>query len=178
MSVGRLSPHLVEHRLAALATHGKVGETGVSRRVYDPAWVAARDMCVDWAKAAGLSVHVDAVGSLWARADGREGGDAIVTGSHLDSQTPGGGFDGALGIVAGFLALEQLLARFGPPRRPVEIVAFCEEEGSRFPTAGFWGSRAVTGHVAPGDVVATQAYDGVSISEALPHVGLAPDRVT
>jgi allantoate deiminase len=71
-----------------------------------------------------------------------------VTGSHIDTVRGGGRLDGALGIVAGLTAVESLLKEHGKPRRTLEVVAICEEEGSRFAT-NFWGSRAVVGDAAP-----------------------------
>lgn len=91
----------------------------------------------------------DAVGSVWGRLAGTEGGRAFVTGSHVDSQTPGGRFDGVLGVIGGVIALRTLRETFGAPRRPVEVVSLCEEEGSRFTEASFWGSRAITGQIGP-----------------------------
>ena len=54
------------------------------------------------------------------------------------------------------------------------MLSFCEEEGSRFNGARFWGSRGVTGAIAPGDAEAIGSYDGVSLAEAMQSVGLDP----
>ncbi|MCC6790854.1 MAG: hydantoinase/carbamoylase family amidase [Thermomicrobiales bacterium] len=159
-----------------LARHGAYGETGIWRTVYSPEWVAARDEIAGWMRDAGLDVRVDEVGNLWGRVDGSDGGKSIVTGSHIDSQRPGGRFDGVLGVSAGVVAVRALLERFGRPKRTLEVVALCEEESSRFPTAGFWGSRALTGGIAPGDVETTVDWDGMTIAEAMREVGLDPDR--
>ena len=64
--------------------------------------------------------------------------------------------------------------QFGPPKHPLEVLSFCEEEGSRFNGARFWGSRGVTGAIAPGDAEAIGSYDGVSLAEAMQSVGLDP----
>ena len=172
-----VDPTEVEQRLFDLARHGAHSGTGVWRTAYSPEWVAAQDLVADWASAAGLSVRTDAVGNLWARSPGPAEGAAIVTGSHIDSQCPGGRYDGAAGVVAGLIALSALLARFGPPRRPVEVVSLCEEEGSRFPTAGFWGSRAITGAIAPGEAETVTDAGGSPISEAMRAIGLDPEAI-
>ncbi len=104
-------------------------------------------------------------------------GPSIVSGSHLDTQLPGGRYDGALGAIAAFVALKTLKEQFGQPKRTLEAVALCEEEGSRFSTAGFWGSRAVIGRIAPGDADATIGRDGESIAQAMRQVGLDPARI-
>src|SRR6185295_12556336 len=100
MSEQLIHPVLVEHRIQDLARFGKVGETGVTRTVYSPEWVAAQVQIEAWMQAAGLETRRDAVGNLWGVAQGSEPGLSIVSGSHVDSQAPGGQFDGALGIIA------------------------------------------------------------------------------
>ncbi|WP_211907394.1 Zn-dependent hydrolase [Pikeienuella piscinae] len=156
------------------ARFGAWGATGVWRTVYSPEWVAAAKQYADWCAEAGLEVHKDAVGNVWGRLRGAEPGPSIVSGSHIDSQRPGGRYDGALGALAGLIAIRALSAQFGPPRRTLEAVALCEEEGSRFPTAQFWGSRAIVGRIAPGDAVATKGYEDETIADAMREVGLDP----
>ena len=89
-----IAPEEVEARIMELAQFGAYGETGVWRTVYSPAWVDAQQRLASWGEAAGLEVRQDAVGNLWTRLEGSEGGPVIATGSHLDSQTPGGRYDG------------------------------------------------------------------------------------
>ncbi len=173
----RVEPRLVERWLAELARHGAHGETGVWRPVYSPAWAAAQATIAGWFAESGLAVRRDAVGNVWGRLEGRTGGPAIATGSHVDSQLPGGRFDGALGVVGGLVALRTLAERYGPPRRPLEVVAFCEEEASRFPTANFWGSRAVIGRIDSEEPERTLGFDGAPIAAAMREVWLDPTRV-
>lgn len=163
--------------LAELAQFGAFGDTGVCRVVYAPEWVDAMAVCRRRAEEAGLEVRMDAVGNLWARLPGREPGPSIVTGSHIDSQRSGGRYDGALGAVCGILALQALKAQAGPLRRTLEAVVFCEEEGSRFPTAGFWGSRAIVGKISAGDPDEIRDFDGATIGEAMRAVGLDPAKI-
>lgn len=131
----------------------------------------------NWAEDAELEVSTDAVGNLWARLPGREPGPSIVTGSHIDSQRSGGRFDGSLGAICGILALKALKEQAGTPRRTLEAVALCEEEGSRFPTAGFWGSRAIVGMTSATDPDTVLSYDGETIGEIMRGVGLDPGRI-
>ncbi len=167
----------VSAMVLALGAIGAHSETGVWRRVYDPAWTRAQALVATWATSAGLTVRQDAVGNLWGRIDGTDPGPAIVSGSHIDSQCPGGRYDGALGVIGAIVAVQALIAAFGPPRRPVEIVSLCEEEGSRFPAAGFWGSRAVTGRIAPDIPGQVMDADGTSIATAMAAVGLDPAEI-
>lgn len=168
---------LVESCVMALGRIGASGETGVKRTVYSPEWVQATALYAQWCNEAGLAVRRDAVGNVWGRLDGSGAGGSIASGSHIDSQLPGGRYDGALGCIAALIALRTLREQFGVPRRPLEAVAFCEEEGSRFPAANLWGSRAVTGRIAAGESQKLTDYNGISIGEAMRSVGLDPLRI-
>src|SRR5947207_12954926 len=91
----------IERDIERLAEYGASGETGVVRLVYSPEWVAAQDQVAAWMVECGLRVERDAVGNVWGYLDGREREQPIIaTGSHIDSQNPGGRFDGALGVIA------------------------------------------------------------------------------
>lgn len=171
-----IDPALVEKWILELGAIGAYGGTGVWRTVYSPEWVEAANTFERWAREAELDVRRDAVGNIWARLDGEKGGSAIVSGSHIDTQRPGGRYDGAAGALAALIAVKALRDQFGTPQRPIEAVALCEEEGSRFPSAGFWGSRAIVGRIAPGDPDKVVGYDGETIAEAMRAVGLDPDR--
>lgn len=172
-----IDPALVEHYIMTMAQYGVYGAAGVWRTVYSPEWVAAQDQYAAWCEAAGLRVRRDAVGNVWGRLDGSVGGQAIVSGSHIDTQRPGGRYDGVLGVVAGLIAIKALKEQFGTPKRPLEAVSFCEEEGSRFPAANFWGARALTGQIAPEEPDALRDYEGETIGEAMRAVGLDPARI-
>jgi allantoate deiminase len=167
---------LLERHLLELACHGAYGETGVWRTVYSPEWVAAQDQVAYWFGEAGLEVRRDAVGNVWGRLAGSEG-PVIASGSHIDSQTPGGRYDGALGVIGALVALRTLHERFGRPRRTIEAVSLCEEEASRFHAANFWGSRAIIGSIDPNEPDRIFDFDGVSIAEAMWGVGLDPRRI-
>ena len=162
-----VDPALLERRLDELYTIGAQPDGGAYRGLYDDAWAAAVERVERWLKNAGLKTRRDAVGNLWGRVDGTDKGKSIVTGSHIDTVRHGGRLDGALGIVAGLTAVESLLATKGRPRRPLEVVAICEEEGSRFAT-NFWGSRAIVGEIE------TAADD---MSQAMRERGLDPARI-
>ncbi|HLQ59347.1 MAG TPA: M20 family metallo-hydrolase, partial [Gemmatimonadales bacterium] len=152
---------LLERRLDELYAIGAEPEGGGTYRpLYGAAWAAAGERVERWMKDAGLKTHRDAVGNVWGRAAGN--GKSIVTGSHIDTVRHGGRLDGALGIVAGLTAVAALLKEKGNPRRPLEVVAICEEEGSRFAT-NFWGSRAITGAIdtVDADIAAAMAERGL-----------------
>src|SRR6267142_4531531 len=161
----RIDGALLEPRLDELYAIGAQPEGGAYRPLYGPAWAAALDLVQKWMKDAGLETRRDAVGNLWGRAEGA--GKAIVTGSHIDTVRHGGRLDGALGIVAGLTAVQALLKDKGKPRRPLEVVAICEEEGSRF-AINFWGSQAITGSIDRIDA---------DIAQAMRERGLDPAKI-
>lgn len=151
---------LLEQRLDELYAIGAQPDGGTFRPLYGDAWGTAVDRVERWLKDAGLKTRRDAVGNLWGRVDGT--GKSVVTGSHIDTVRRGGRLDGALGIVAGLTAVEALLRDHGKPRRTLEVVAICEEEGSRFST-NFWGSRAIIGaiDVVPDDIATAMRERGL-----------------
>ncbi len=132
---------MLERRLDELYQIGAEPGDGAYRPLYGTAWVKAGELVERWMKSVGLETRWDPVGNLWGRLEGRDKANVIVTGSHIDTVRHGGRLDGALGIVAGLTAVEALMKARGKPKRALEVVAICEEEGSRFPT-NFWGSRA------------------------------------
>jgi allantoate deiminase len=168
---------VVEQRLMALARIGACHETGVCRPTYSPEWVEAQELVMQWSREIGLETRYDAVGTVWGTLPGRESGKSIVSGSHIDSQMPGGRYDGALGVIAGLTAVETLKRQFGQPRRTLEFLSFCEEEGSGFPGARFWGSRAITGRIDPDDPEQIIGYSGESIGETARRLGFPPERI-
>lgn len=121
----------------------------------------------------GLETEVDAAGNLVGRWNAGSG-KAVVVGSHLDTVPSGGPFDGVLGVVAALHAVELLQLEGFEPSRPLWIVAFMDEEGTRFDAALF-GSRAFTGEDVSrfGDRLDA---DGVSLREAMAAAGRDLDR--
>ena len=106
----------------------------------------------------GLTVEQDRNGNLWAWWGSRDAArqDAVVTGSHLDSVPDGGGYDGALGVVAALAAVEELKTKNFNPERAVAIAVFTEEEGARF-RVDCLGSRLITGVIDPASARALRA---------------------
>jgi len=157
---------------------GRDPGTGGYRRY---TWTEADRGCREWFLAAaaerGLRARTDRNGNLWAwwdplRAGSGERG-AIVTGSHLDSVPDGGAFDGPLGVVSGFAAIDLLTERGCRPVRPLAVAAFCEEEGGRFGLACL-GSRLLTGATSPDTARALRDRDGVTLAEAMTAAGQDP----
>ncbi|HWE59972.1 MAG TPA: allantoate amidohydrolase [Solirubrobacteraceae bacterium] len=125
------------------------------------------------ARRLGLDPQVDKNGNRWAWTCAPTPA-AIVTGSHLDSVREGGRFDGALGVVAGLIAV-HLLSRRGV-QHPLAVISFADEEGGRFDTPTF-GSRAMLGALDVQPILERRDREGVTLREALAGAGLQPTEL-
>jgi N-carbamoyl-L-amino-acid hydrolase len=109
----------------------------------------------------------DPAGNLFLRLEGADpASPPVLTGSHLDSQPSGGRFDGVYGVLAGLEAVAAMRECGLAPRHPVEIVAWMNEEGSRF-APGMMGSAAFTGATPLESFLEVRDRDGVSVAEGL-----------
>ncbi|MFH5925181.1 M20 family metallo-hydrolase [Roseomonas xinghualingensis] len=127
-------------RLGAIT--GADGEPGVNRACLTPLDREARRLLISWAERLGLSASVDEIGNLFLRHEGTEADAApVLTGSHMDTQPNGGRFDGIWGVIAALEAVQAIRETGTTTRRPIEIVAWTNEEGGRF-APGCMGSMA------------------------------------
>jgi beta-ureidopropionase / N-carbamoyl-L-amino-acid hydrolase len=152
------------------------GTGGYRRYTFTEADTACREWFCHNARQRSLRLQTDRNGNLWAYWDvpaAWPSGDTIVTGSHLDSVPDGGAYDGPLGVVSGFAAIDLLRARGFAPVRPIAVAAFCEEEGGRFGVACL-GSRLLTGVLAPRAAVQLRDGNGVTLAKAMTAAGLDP----
>ncbi|MEO6749764.1 MAG: M20 family metallo-hydrolase [Casimicrobiaceae bacterium] len=143
----RVDAQRLWERHQRLARHGALANGGVNRQALSPEESAAWRELIGWGREQGLVAYTDAAGNLFLRLEGTSADLApVLTGSHIDSQPTGGKFDGVYGVLAGLEAVHAIVASAGVPRRPIEIVAWMNEEGSRF-APGMMGSSAFTGAV-------------------------------
>jgi N-carbamoyl-L-amino-acid hydrolase len=131
---------------------------GWNRMAWGPGEDAAREWFRSTAAALALEVVQDPASNLWAvePGSGEQAFDAV--GSHLDSVADGGAFDGALGVVAGFVAVEAV-RRAGGAARPLAVGAMVDEEGPRFGAAIF-GSRALCGELEIDEILTRTDTEG------------------
>jgi beta-ureidopropionase / N-carbamoyl-L-amino-acid hydrolase len=151
-------------------------DEGYLRYAWSDEDAALREWFAAQARSRDLLLQTDGNGNLFAWWGSPEAGGAVLTGSHFDSVPHGGAYDGPLGIVSGFLALDELRARGARPSRPLGVAAFVEEEGSRFGVACL-GSRLLTGALPAGRALALQDRDGVTLAEAMTRAAADPARV-
>ncbi|MDX6397720.1 MAG: allantoate deiminase, partial [Gaiellaceae bacterium] len=175
MSRGAIETELgtVAASLDGLARVGGGPDGGVTRVAWSPELFAAYTWIGDRLRELGLSVEVDPAGNLLAKWDAWSGKPVLV-GSHLDTVPSGGRFDGVLGVVAALHAVRLLKEEGFEPARPLWVVAFMDEEGTRF-NAALFGSRAFTGEDVTGLGDRVDA-DGTSLREAMASAGHEIDR--
>jgi N-carbamoyl-L-amino-acid hydrolase len=131
--------------LMELAQIGATEKGGVCRLAASDLDAAARRLFIRWCEEARCTVTIDRIGNIFARRPGRNPGlPPIMVGSHLDTQPTGGRFDGAYGVMAGLEVVRTLNDLGYETEAPVEIVAWTNEEGSRFSPA-MVGSGAFAG---------------------------------
>ena len=161
---------------------GRVPGTGGYRRY---SWTPADLDCRAWFVAAArdrqLRLDPDRNGNLWAWWDvsgspASQAGRAIATGSHLDSVPDGGAYDGPLGVVSAFAAIDELRAGGFVPSCPIAVAAFTEEEGARFGVACL-GSRLLTGAIDPGQARELRDGDGITLAGAMQAAGQDPGHI-
>ncbi len=156
-------------RLAEVSEHGP----GVTRLPFTPEHRAVLPLLTELMEDAGLDVRMDAAGTLIGRRAGPAGAPILLLGSHQDSVRQGGAYDGAMGVVLPALALQALRGVELP--FAVEVLAFADEEGVRFPTA-LMGPRALAGTFDP-QVLKLTDPDGVTLRAAMEGFGLDPDAL-
>ncbi|MGQ4385002.1 allantoate amidohydrolase [Streptomyces sp. SAS_270] len=156
---------------AELLPIGRSSASGGYRRF---AWTGADTECRTWfreqAESRGLTYELDRNGNQWAWLGDPTGGDAVVTGSHLDSVPDGGAFDGPLGVVSSFAALDELRARGVEFTKPLALVNFGDEEGARFGLACV-GSRLASGQLTVEQAHRLKDADGISLPQAMDAAG-------
>ncbi|MFJ8825768.1 allantoate amidohydrolase [Streptomyces sp. NPDC102467] len=157
-----------------------IGQNKDTRGYRRYAWTGADTDCREWFKAQatsrGLTYELDRNGNQWAWLGDPEAGDAVVTGSHLDSVPDGGAFDGPLGVVSSFAALDELRGRGAEFTKPLAITNFGDEEGARFGLACV-GSRLAGGHLTREQAHALTDADGITLRAAMERAGYDPEAI-
>jgi len=160
----RVNGARVNGHLAGLSDFGK-GPGGTSRVAYSEADLAGRRYAMDLMRSAGLTPRIDPIGNILARLEGREPAlPPILIGSHIDSVTNGGNYDGDVGSM-GAIEVAQTLRESGTQlRHPLEVVIFQNEEG------GTVGSRMMV-EAPTEELLNTTARSGITIRDGIPRIG-------
>lgn len=162
--------------LMEMARIGATTKGGVSRLALSEEDRQGRNLFVRWAREAGCSIRIDAMGNIFARRPGRDNSLApVMTGSHGDSQPMGGKFDGIYGVLAGIEVLRTLNDLDIQTERPVEVVNWTNEEGSRFAPAMI-ASGVYTGVFDLEYGLSRTDAEGITLGQALQDIGYAGDQ--
>ena len=144
----------------------------LTRRFATPALARAGELVAGWMEGAGMIVRHDGVGNVIGRV-GAADRPPLVLGSHLDTVPDAGRFDGVLGILAGIAVVERVAGHGDSSSRPIEVVAFADEEGVRYGVP-YLGSAAYAGTFDPAWLELVDA-DGIAVADAIRAAGGDPD---
>ncbi|XOS93503.1 M20/M25/M40 family metallo-hydrolase [Brevibacillus laterosporus] len=129
----------IDSRLRQLGEIGRTMEQGVTRLALTAEDMAAQRIVASWMEEAGMRVRKDCFGNIIGRKEGNNPhAPVVMLGSHIDSVPNGGRFDGTVGVIGGIEVVQVLHENNVQHDHPIEVVAFCDEEGVRF-SDGFLG---------------------------------------
>lgn len=161
-----------------IARFGMTAKGGVNRQALSDEEIDARRRLLEWATEIGANAYTDDVGNFFIRLEGRISDAApVLLGSHIDSQPTGGKYDGIYGVLAGLEVLRAVKEAGVTPNRPIEVVAWMNEEGSRF-APGMMGSAVFCGARQLKDVVSVVDAKGIGVADELERVAKAFPDVT
>ena len=171
MTEPAIDPARLWSDLMTLASIGALPLGGCDRLALTDADAAGRHLFAHWCGEAGLAVTIDAMGNMFARRDGTDPAlEPVLLGSHLDTQQPGGKFDGPLGVLAGLECLRALDRAGASTRRPVVVVNWTNEEGARF-APGLMGAAVHAGALPLAEAHAATDRAGRRVGEELRRIG-------
>jgi N-carbamoyl-L-amino-acid hydrolase len=163
------------NELQALAEFNDAELPAVTRVLFTPADLKAREYLLALCGEAGLSVRTDPIGNMFARWEGSEPAlPAVATGSHYDAIPQAGRFDGTVGILGALEAIRALKRMSFQPKRSIELIIFTAEEPTRF-GLGCLGSRALCGAMAPEALRNLRDSQGQGLEEVRLEVGMVGD---
>jgi N-carbamoyl-L-amino-acid hydrolase len=159
--------------LEQMARIGATARGGVCRLALTELDRIARDLFVEWARDAGCTVRVDRMGNIFARRAGRDANAApVLSGSHADTQPTGGRYDGIYGVLGALEVVRTLNDAGVATERPLDVVVWTNEEGSRFAPAMI--ASGVFSGVFPLEYGLSRAdTSGTTIGDALAQIGYA-----
>ncbi|MGY6277357.1 allantoate amidohydrolase [Methylomonas sp. MgM2] len=169
MDLPSIDAKRLQQDIEVLSTIGRGEDQGIYRPAFSAADMEARGWLKRQIEDAGLTVYQDGAANIHARLAWDETKPSVMTGSHLDSVPGGGHLDGALGVLAGLECLRRLKELDVKLNRPLEAVAFSDEEG-RF--GGILGSSAICGRLTPDTLFQARDLNGVTLTEAMAEHGL------
>jgi len=158
-------------RILALGEIGAIpGTIGCSRLALTDEDKAGRDLVLTWMHDLGLDVQIDGIGNVVATTPHDSGRAPVMTGSHIDTVSTGGRYDGNLGVLAGLEVIETVLSAGVQLARPLAVGWFTDEEGARF-APDMLGSLVYVGGMSVEDALLIEDADGVTVGAELERIG-------
>jgi len=168
----RIDARRLAARIETLGGVGAIAGGGVCRLALSDEDRAGRDLVVGWMRELGLTVAIDAIGNVVGVRQGLESGPPVMAGSHIDTVSTGGRYDGNLGVLAGLEVVRTLNEAGMVTRRPLAVAFFTNEEGARF-SPDMMGSLVFVGGLPLDAALATVGIDGASVGDCLQRIGYA-----
>ncbi|QJQ94232.1 MULTISPECIES: Zn-dependent hydrolase [Halomonadaceae] len=164
--------------LMDLAKLGATPKGGVNRQAMTDLDRQGRDLFIEWCRAEGCSVRIDAIGNIFARRPGSDPhAKSVMIGSHIDTQPTGGKYDGTFGVLAGLEVIRTLNQHGVTTRAPIEVVAWTNEEGCRFAPC-MMGSGVFAGQLSLEEMLLRTDAEGITAGDALQAIGyVGSDKV-
>jgi len=160
------------NELAAISDAG-----GMISRVYGtPAFIKAGNKIIAWMQLAGLETSIDNMHNIRGRLKGNKAGaGTLIIASHFDTVVNAGKFDGPLGIIMGLDIIGRLVQNKTILPFNIELVAFCDEEGTRFHTT-YLGSKVIAGSFDRNLLNKTDS-DGITLQSVIQQLGGDPEQL-
>lgn len=163
-------------RLAQLAKAGALAGGGVSRLALTDSDKDGRDLVVQWMQQSGLTIRIDQIGNVVGIRPGKFNIAPVMIGSHIDTVTVGGAYDGCLGVLAGLEIIDTLNDANIYTDAPLAVAFFTNEEGSRF-APDMMGSLCFIGDLSVEEALNTRGIYNSTVRDALKRIrydGKAP----
>ena len=167
----KINSRRLHERINALAEISPIDGGGNCRLALTDEDKDGRDLVVAWMRELELEITIDAIGNIigtWNVGSGQ----AVMSGSHIDTVRTGGRFDGCYGVLAALEVIETCKNANVLPPRPLSVGIFTDEEGARF-APDMLGSLVYVGGMSTEQALDVVAIDGAKLGDELVRIGYA-----